>query len=124
VKTIPFDESARDVWHDAKEELPDDDRYVLVHGAGSVVIWHGADCWPFGRTLNTHWRELPAPPKPTPKIVPHSLEHWHDPKVERPEHNKRFIIMYHSGTVSGAALIGVLNWDIVFRWTYAPETSR
>lgn len=129
MKTIPFNESARDVWHDASVEVPDGPRYVLVanvqSGTPDVAIanhwYHGG--WSMGDV--THWRELPAPPKPAPTIVPHSLEHWHDPKVERPEPGRRFITIMENGYPEWIAT-GSADWDHVVWWSYypKPETSR
>lgn len=123
MKQIPFNENARDVWHDASVEVPDDHRGILAGSAdGSVASTTACRSWPF--SSYTHWRELPAPPKPTPKIVPHSLEHWHDPKVERPEDGKHFIGMHKSGYVIHGRAPSEFNWVNVNHWTYAPETSR
>lgn len=128
MKTIPFDESARDVWHDASVEVPDNTRYVLVAYPSNTnpsstigtsffrIGWSGV--------RPSYWRELPAPPKPTPKIVPHSLEHWHDTKVERPEDGKHFIGMHKSGYVIHGRDPSEFNWVNVNHWAYAPETSR
>ena len=72
----------------------------------------------------TIWRELPAPPAPTPKIVPHSLEHWHDPKVERPEEGREIIVHEGDGDWYRIKYTGKTNWYFVSKWTYAPETAR
>ncbi len=128
MKTIQLNNDARDVEHDASVEVPDDTRSVLVSREGYPNCWwglahyHEPSGWPIVGVVT--WRELPAPPKPSPKIVEYSTKHWHDPKVERPEGGKRFVIMYHSGMMSGSTLVGVLDWDVVLSWTYAPETSR
>lgn len=123
MKTIPF-VANNDMWHDASVEVPDSSRTVLVANNRTIET----DCragfsWLNGRTPE-YWRELPAPPKPTPTIVPHSLEHWHDPKVERPEPGKAFVVMFDSGMASWHHAKTGPDWDVVARWTYYPETAR
>lgn len=129
MKTIPFNESARDVEHDASVEVPSDSRDVLVSsgdGRWDEVGYYieNGNVWGSARVVKV-WRELPAPPKPTPKIVPHSLEHWHDPKVERPEPGRRFITIMENGYPEWIAT-GSADWDHVVWWSYypKPETSR
>lgn len=125
MKRIPFDENARDVWHDASVEVPDDYRVVLRIGIANNIktaFYTQAGWSAIGYA--THWRELPAPPKPTPKTVPHSLAHWHDPKVERPEPGKAFVVMFDSGMASWHHAKTGPDWDVVARWTYYPETAR
>ena len=131
MKTIPFNESARDVEHDASVEVPNDSRRVLViRGGYEDRGWDITQYYPYGSGWMrgndvVKWRELPAPPKPAPTIVPHSLEHWHDPKVERPEPGRRFITIMENGYPEWIAT-GSADWDHVVWWSYypKPETSR
>lgn len=129
MKTIPFNESARDVEHDASVEVPDNMRDVLVSSGdrGWTEIGYyipSGETWAAERIV-TIWRELPAPPKPTPKTVPHSLAHWHDPKVERPEPGKPIVTIRNSllPHLYGKRTQEV-PWDVVLSWTYVPEYLR
>lgn len=124
MKTIPF-VANNDMWHDASVEVPDSSRTVLVANNRTIET----DCragfsWLNGRTPE-YWRELPAPPKPTPKIVPHSLAHWHDPKVERPEPGKPIVTIRNSLLPHPYdTRIQEVPWDVVLSWTYVPEYLR
>lgn len=125
MKTIPFDENARDVEHDASVEVPDDTRDVLISVTGDE--WDGMshydplDNW--GMPI-VRWRELPAPPKPTPKIVPHSLQHWHDPKVERPEDGRPVALCMKLGGYVWQTMVPDDYWEEVLSWSYCQERGR
>ena len=120
MKTIQFNENARDVWHDAKEELPDSNRGILIGSPdGAVGSSFVHRHWPF--VAFTHWRELPAPPKPTPKIVPHSLEHWHDPRVERPEPGHTVVAVDVYAQRKWTHDSKSIDWDVIYRWCYSIE---
>jgi hypothetical protein len=115
------------VWHDAKEELPDNGRNVYAIGVlgGCGIYWRVANNsgWSTSHDI-AFWRELPEPPRPATKIIPHSLAHWHDAKTTRPEGGKRVIATdTHSGNY-WEGNIDSINWSEARTWTYAPENAQ
>lgn len=128
MKTIQLNNDARDVEHDASVEVPSDSRDVLVSsgdGRWDEVGYYieNGNVWGSARVVKV-WRELPAPPKPAPKIVPHSLEHWKDPKVERPDVNFRFVVLYQCGPAEWFSRNRLPDWNRVERWCYFPEDEK
>lgn len=125
MKTIPFKEFARDVWHDASVEVPDDCRVVLRIGIANNIttaFYTQAGWSVIGYA--THWRELPAPPTPAPKIIPHSLAHWHDAKTTRPEAGRPLLVLYLDGSHAVFRRLDDVTWRLADMWTYAPENAQ
>lgn len=122
--SIRFNADARDVEHEASVEVPSDDRLVLISlgscqdGWVTTSRYNTFDGWLHSGVAK--WRELPAPPRPLPKIAPWSINHWHDPKVERPEDGKPIVVILDSGY--GRTYATRANeWERAIAWCYRPE---